>query len=846
MSNLSKWKVVNGSWEDTLAGKNGSSTDDAFIMSGQTAGNLIYEADITISGNKGGNGAGSLVFRADEEAKNGYFANIDALNDTVKLMKIENGKISVLAEKSMSLDTDKLYHLKVSTYGENIKVYIDDQLIHDINDATFSSGFAGLNIWNSSTNFQDVQLNKNIATNEKEINNHDFETGDLTGWSLIEGNAFTNDHVTDAASYWGGQFGHEGNYHLWGFSDLHNGDDATGELHSSYFKLGGTGEINFLLGGGNDFNSRYVSLVRASDNKELIRQANTKFKEEKYNKYVWDASDYIGEVLYMKVVDHAVGGWGHINLDDVHVYNEGPMPAEVDNVAKEPVEAEVKQSGTITDWMAVSGEWIPSTHGSNGGIWECPALVELPIDGDPTKTKWVLQVSLNDGAPAGGSGGQYFVGSFDGKTFKNENPSDQVLWSDYGADFYAAVEWSGIEGENGEKYWLGWMSNWHYANNTPTSTWRSSMSLPRKMELTETEEGVRLKQTPVSINSIRDKNQKVSYQNKVISDESNLLDDFSGDAYEMIAEFDVSNTTATEFGFEVRKGSTNEYTKIGYEVGNKQLFVDRKNSDSFDYGSNVVDMHKGPLSVSNGTLKMHIFVDHSAVEVFGNDGETVITDQIFPSPTSKGVKIYSKDGNVTLKSLNIYPVKSIWKKSGFKSTLNGWKAVNGKWADTIAGKQGQSSGDAFILSNEAGSNFKYEADMKILDTDSHPNDPNKDTAGNLVGAGALVFRSDSEGKNAYAVNVDVKNNVVKLIKFVNGAGHDLASYNNDGNLKLQANENHHLKVVTAGDNIKAYLDDKLAIDTNDQTYKEGYFGLNVWDSTVVFNQVKNKVNMGTR
>lgn len=846
VSNLSKWKVVNGSWEDTLAGKNGSSADDAFIMSGQTAGNLIYEADITISGKKGGNGAGSLVFRADEEAKNGYFANIDALNDTVKLMKIENGKISVLAEKSMSLDTDKLYHLKVSTYGENIKVYIDDQLIHDINDATFSSGFAGLNIWNSSTNFQDVQLNKNIATNEEEIKNHDFETGDLTGWNLIEGDAFTNDHVTDAASYWGGQFGHEGNYHLWGFSDLHNGDDATGELHSSYFKLGGTGEINFLLGGGNDFNSRYVSLVRASDNKELIRQANTKFKEEKYNKYVWDASDYIGEVLYMKVVDYAVGGWGHINLDDVHVYNAGPMPAEVDNVAKEPVEAEVKQSGTITDWMAVSGEWIPSTHGSNGGIWECPALVELPIDGDPTNTKWVLQVSLNDGAPAGGSGGQYFVGSFDGKTFKNENPSDQVLWSDYGADFYAAVEWSGIEGENGEKYWLGWMSNWHYANNTPTSTWRSSMSLPRKMELTETEEGIRLKQTPVSINSIRDKNQKVSYQNKVISDESNLLDDFSGDAYEMIAEFDVSNTTATEFGFEVRKGSTNEYTKIGYEVGNKQLFVDRKNSDSFDYGSNIVDMHEGPLSVSNGTLKMHIFVDHSAVEVFGNNGETVITDQIFPSPTSKGVKIYSKDGNVTLKSLNIYPVKSIWKKSGFKSTLNGWKAVNGKWADTIAGKQGQSSGDAFILSNEAGSNFKYEADMKILDTDSHPNDPDKDTAGNLVGAGALVFRSDSEGKNAYAVNVDVKNNVVKLIKFVNGVGHDLAAYNNDGNLKLQANENHHLKVVTAGDNIKAYLDDKLAIDTNDQTYKEGYFGLNVWDSTVVFNQVKNKVNMGTR
>ncbi|QGQ45430.1 levanase [Metabacillus sediminilitoris] len=842
VTNLSKWKVVNGSWEDTLDGKSGSSTDDAFIMSGNTSQNLIYEADLTISGDKGGNGAGALVFRADADAKNGYFANIDVLNDTMKLMKIENGKISVITEKAVSLDTDQTYHLKVRTYGENIKVYLDHKLIHDINDTAFSSGYVGLNTWNSSTIFQDVQLNKNIVTNEKELINHDFETGDLTGWRAVSGNAFTNDHVTTAASYWGGPFGHEGNYHLWGFSDLHNGDDATGELHSSYFKLGGTGEINFLLGGGNDINNRYVSLVRASDNKELIRQANTKFNEEKYNKYVWDASDYIGEVLYIKVVDQALGGWGHINVDDVHVYNEGSMPAEVDNVAKEPVEGEVKQSGTITEWSAVSGEWIPSTNGSNGGIWECPALVELPIDGDPTKTKWVLQVSINDGAPAGGSGMQYFVGSFDGKTFKNENPTDQVLWTDYGADFYAAVEWSGIEGENSEKYWLGWMSNWQYANNTPTSTWRSSMSLPRKMELTQTEEGLRLKQTPVSIDSIRDNSQKVSFENKVISNESHLLDDFSGDTFEMIAEFDVSSSTASEFGFEVRKGSTDEFTKIGYDVANQKLFVDRTNSDSFDYGNNVVNMHEGPLPVSDGTVKMHIFVDRSAVEVFGNNGETVITDQIFPSPTSNGVKIYSKDGNVALKSLNIFPVESIWKKSGFQSTLNGWKTINGNWADTIAGKQGQSNGDAFILSNEAGSNFKYQADIKILDTDSHPNDPNKDTVGNLVGAGALVFRSDSKGKNAYAVNVDGKNNVVKLIKFVNGVGHDIASFNNDGNLKLQANEIYHLKVVTAGDNIKAYLDDKLVIDTNDQTYKEGYFGLNVWDSTVVFNHVKNKDN----
>ncbi|WP_396652638.1 GH32 C-terminal domain-containing protein [Metabacillus elymi] len=500
----------------------------------------------------------------------------------------------------------------------------------------------------------------------------------------------------------------------------------------------------------------------------------------------------------------------------------------------------MKQSGIISDWTGVSGEWIPSTNGSNGGIWECPTLIELPIDGDPRKTKWVLQVSINDGAPAGGSGMQYFVGSFDGKTFKNDNPADKVLWADYGADYYAAVDWSGIEGENGEKYWLGWMSNWLYANHTPTTTWRSSTTLPRKMELTQTEGGLRLKQTPVSLNSIRDRKEKVSFANKVISSDRNLLSNLSEDTFEMIAEFDIKDTDATEFGFKVRKGAK-EYTTIGYDVSTKQLFVDRTNSGSFDYGSNVVGKHEGPLTDTNGTVKMHIFVDRSAVEVFGNNGETVITDQIFPDPLSKELELYSKGGNVTLKSLEIYPLKSIWKKkSPFKSKLSGWTTINGKWADTINGKQGQSDGDAFILADESDKDFTYEADIKVLDTDSHPNDPEKDTIGNLVGAGGLVFRSDLTAKNSYVLNLDVRNNVVKLIKFVNGIGSELVVYNDDGKLNLMTNKEYHLKVVTEDSHIKAYLDNKLIINKKDDTFNEGYFGLNVWSSTVVFNKVKVK------
>ena len=97
--------------------------------------------------------------------------------------------------------------------------------------------------------------------------------------------------------------------------------------------------------------------MRASDDKELIRQANTKFNnDETYKRYVWDASDYIGEILYIKAVDQATGGWGHINIDDFKVYNEGLMADNVDQVAQKPEQPEpLEQSGTITSWDTLIG-----------------------------------------------------------------------------------------------------------------------------------------------------------------------------------------------------------------------------------------------------------------------------------------------------------------------------------------------------------------------------------------------------------------------------------------------------------------------------------------------------------
>ena len=129
---------------------------------------------------------------------------------------------------------------------------------------------------------------------------------------------------------------------------------------------------------------------------------------------------------------------------------------------------------------------------ATGGVWECPDLFELPVDGDAGNTKWVLVVNLSPGGIAGGSGGQYFLGTFDGVAFASETTVTEGLqqddsrmaeygWLDWGRDYYAAVSFTNAP--DGRRLMIGWMNNWQYGAVTPTSGWRSAMSLVRDVRL---------------------------------------------------------------------------------------------------------------------------------------------------------------------------------------------------------------------------------------------------------------------------------------------------------------------------------------------------------------------------
>ncbi len=302
-------------------------------------------------------------------------------------------------------------------------------------------------------------------------------------------------------------------------------------------------------------------------------------------------------------------------------------------------------------------DWEPSGSfgfgfGSTSGFWETPDLFELQVDGGP-ETRWVLAVGSGNNAPAGGGGLQYFVGDFNGHVFTSENPKDFVLWGDYGADFYAGQSWN--ETPDGRRIWLGWMSNWQYAQTLPTSTWRGSMTIPRDLRLTRTDEGVRLVQTAVSeLTQLRDI--QYTWENLTLTNETRPLSMAKGETLEIIAEIDVP-TEAYNLGIRVRVGKE-EATTIGYLSKSDTLFVDRTHAGRADFNEQFAAIHTAPLTLPNGVLKLHIFVDRSSVEVFANDGIVTFSERIFPGNQSVGIELFAEETAVTFRRINIYELNA--------------------------------------------------------------------------------------------------------------------------------------------------------------------------------------------
>jgi fructan beta-fructosidase len=320
-------------------------------------------------------------------------------------------------------------------------------------------------------------------------------------------------------------------------------------------------------------------------------------------------------------------------------------------------------SANLKDWTLLS-EFGPA--GGTAGVWECPDLFQLPVEGTREK-RWVLVVNINPGSIAGGSGGQYFIGQFDGARFV-EDPGSRsaagadgqaALWFDYGPDYYAAVSWSDIPSSDGRRLWLGWMSNWQYGQEVPTSPWRSAMSIPREVGLRRTAEGIRLVQRPARENqSLRQKRFQFKGGNLARANEWLAKNRIQGAQLELIAEFERQSSGVQ--GVEVLKSSKNE-TVIGVNWDRETVFVDRTKSANVNFNPKFSGVYEAPLTAPGGKVKLHVFVDASSVEVFVNGGERVLTALSFPSSKGSEVKLFGPQDGARISALDVWNLKSSWK-----------------------------------------------------------------------------------------------------------------------------------------------------------------------------------------
>lgn len=308
-------------------------------------------------------------------------------------------------------------------------------------------------------------------------------------------------------------------------------------------------------------------------------------------------------------------------------------------------EMQIYSSGNLKEWKKESS--FGAMQGAHGGVWECPDLVEVAVEGSKEK-KWVLICNLNPGGPFGGSAAQYFVGSFDGKKFVNESPT-QTKWLDWGKDNYATVKWSNAPA--GRCIALGWMSNWQYANNVPTTQYRSANTLARDLTLYRAGGELYLKSKPSpEIKKARAEEKKIStFEVKGNYEVASLLADNKG-AYEIEMTIENKGTSKIDFSLMNEKG---EKVAMYYDVVRKQFVMDRSASGIVGFSRDFPAVTVAPVR-NTDQIHLRLFIDRSSVEAFGEDGEYVMTNLVFPAEPYNRMVFSSDKGSYIVKSMNVY------------------------------------------------------------------------------------------------------------------------------------------------------------------------------------------------
>lgn len=282
--------------------------------------------------------------------------------------------------------------------------------------------------------------------------------------------------------------------------------------------------------------------------------------------------------------------------------------------------------------------------GAHGGVWECPDLFPLSYQG---QEHWVLIVSINPGGPNGGSATQYFVGSFDGTTFTPYKTD--IRWIDYGPDNYAGITWFNT---GDRKTFIGWMNNWQYANRVPTARWRGAATLPRDLDLDKIGEDYYVRSRPVpELEKIVQQTNELENQSIGDLEITQRFGNLQGPARLILSGDQIKN-------FEiVLSNNKDQEVTIGYNHNDKQYFIDRTASGKVDFEKGFAARHVAQRLSKQASFDMTLIIDQASVELFADNGLTVMTQTFFPDEPFTSIRL--QGDSVMLKKLQLSTLRPV-------------------------------------------------------------------------------------------------------------------------------------------------------------------------------------------
>ena len=459
----------------------------------------------------------------------------------------------------------------------------------------------------------------------------DFEQGQpITdqGWT-VDGDFTAERNPSNA----GGDY-YKGDWRINTWEGGPKGDDNVGTLTSPTFEIDND-YIAMLVGGGKRSDgSLQAELVVGG---QVVRSA-TGSNDGALNWQSWNVSEFKGQDAQLRVNDQATGGWGHLTLDHVVLADQ---PAQL-------------RSGATVINLVVDGEVVRSATGNNSETLDWASWNVSELNG----RKAELQIVDNNRA----GWGHILVDQIMFGTEPANSRLEAYDWLDWGRDYYATVSYNNVGGVKG-RVMQGWMNNWDYAQDIPTSTWRSSATLPRTVRLVSTAQGPRLQQSVIpQLNKQLDRRKAKTVRNRTIKPGTTGLG-LSGD----VVKLDVVLKPGKAKTVGVRVFGNSEHgTLIGYDTTTGRVFVDRTDSGNVGFNEGFASVQDVPVKLDRKkrTVAFTVYLDRASVELFTADGLRTITDQVFPDKGAKRIDGFATGGKGEIVKLTVTPIKpTMWQNT---------------------------------------------------------------------------------------------------------------------------------------------------------------------------------------